>query len=937
MKGKSLYIFSADCKDLILPQYYSSWRRKKTGHSMLNSKRDYNLRRFGAALDYSLDQIHLSEVYEQIYGDMDFSFRRRRKQYTTHVVNVTFKYAVREYNNVGGGLYVKLGYCPRDVQLSDGICSKDGELIAVQTDQELPYTNGIGVMLEPYFAYQDGKYCVIKQPKVRVTTSEARKRLYENGFWCDGVHYIRWKRSSGSARVGKCLFINEALYPAMHQWELCGLNIRDGDEVDLAALESYVSLPTSSIIDLLDLAPDNILVIDDYESVFEDDVVSVEEHDGKLTAERKKCEIRNSIWDGQGLIDKSAMGPYGDKGMVLLRNLFFKCCCFNCNLQQWFSDHGITEISQLRGRTKAQRIEDIKLVTTPSSIKYLKFGTLDDWLAHVEPQFGVVKYDKTTHFFDGRMVQIHYQLLNTLHMTKEDVDELLAPTFHYMDLIRTDPAVLRYHIHFPIDDDGLNEILPAQSKNDIVFKMLGINDRFAETKLYYDFRSDVMKSMTKNLRIGHVLVNGNYSVLCGNPIEMLLAITGEFDGTSQIGVGNIHSTRFSYGRRLLGSRSPHITCSNVWTPMNVENELIDHYMNPTPEILYLNSINDNVLNRLSGCDFDSDTVLLTDNDVLIDAALRSDGEFPIAMANVPAVKRKRHYTRAQQCDLDIKTSRNKIGETINLSQECNSMMWNRLNAGESRQDVAELYEDICILNVMSSLFIDAAKKEFNIDLTKELRLLSKKYERYADDGRKIKPNFFAAKDRGKGYYDSTKRLYDKHNTTMDYLQTAINSYRSRKGKQHQKHDFLPFAEIVTREGYDHRSVWRSKIDRAVNLVRQSRNDINAIYMDDSLPYEEQVTQAKFRRQDCIEYVGEIEMSRNTMIYFLKHLEEEEFQDVRRHVFNTLFGYPNTAFYDLILHSALPVPMLVEDPGGEIQLFGLRYAKDYKKQPNHTTL
>jgi len=568
---------------------------------MLTVKKDYNLRRFSAALDYSLDQIHLAEVYEHVYGDMDFAFQRRRKQYTTRVINVTFKYAVREFNNVGGDLYVKLGRFPRDLKLVDGIAIADGELLAVQVGIPVPYRPDVSELLAPYFAYEDGTYKVAKQPKVVMTTAAARKRLYENGFWCDGVHYIRWKRSSGSARVGKCLFIDEALYAEMHKWEMCGLDIRPGDPVDLAALESYISLPSSSIIDTLELAPESILVIDDYESVFNDEAISVEEHDGKLSAERKICEISNSIWDGQGLIDISAMGPYADKGMILLRNLFFKCCCFNCNLQQWFADHGITEIGQLRGRTKARRIEDIKLVTTPSSIKYVKFGTLDEWIAHIEPMFGVVKFDKRTHFFDGRMVQIHYQLLNTLQMTPEEVQKLLQPTFDYMEMIRNDPAVLRYHIRYPIDGD--DDIRPAQSKNDIIFKMLGINDRFADTKLYHDFKTDILKSMTKSLRLGHVLVNGNYSVLCGNPIEMLLASIGQFDGTSQIGIGNIHSKRFEYGRRLLGSRSPHITCSNVWTPWNAENAEIDRYMNPTPEILYLNSIGENVLNRLSGCDY----------------------------------------------------------------------------------------------------------------------------------------------------------------------------------------------------------------------------------------------------------------------------------------------------------------------------------------------
>ena len=926
MRGKSLYIFNADCKDLIIPQYYSNWRRKRTGHSKMTVKKDYNLRRFSAALDYSLDQIHLAEVYEQVYGDMDFAFQRRRKQYTTHVVNVTFKYAVREWNNVGGNLYVKLGYCPRDLRIEDCIAVVDDEIVAIQVNTPCEQHAEYNHQLSPYFAYQDGQYALIKQPKVKVTTSEARKKLYEKGFWSDGVHYIRWKRSSGSARVGKCLFINEALYEAMHRWELCGLDVKDGDPVDLAALESYLSLPTSSIIDLLDLAPENILVIEDYESVFNDNVISVEEHDGKLIAERKSCEIHNSIWDGQGLLDRSAMGIYADKGMILLRNLFFKCCCFNCNLQQWFADHGITEVYQLHGRTKAKRIEDIKLVTTPSSIKYLKFGTLDTWLEHIEPQFGIVKYDKTTHFFDGRMVQIHYQLLNTLHMSKADVDELMQPTFDYMDMLRTDPAVLRYHIRYPISDDP-DEIVPAQSKNDIVFKMLGINDRFAKTKLYYDFRTDVLKSMAKNLRLGHVLVHGNYSVLCGNPIEMLMAITGDFDGTSQIGIGNVHTIRFNFDQTLLASRSPHVSLGNLFLPYNAQNELIDRYMNPTPQIIYINSIGESVLDRLSGCDFDSDTVMLTDNDVLIRAARKHYSDFPVAAYNVHAQKIQRYYTRQQQCDLDIKTSRNLIGEVVNCASEINTMIWDKLNHGATLEDIETMYLDVCLLNVMSNIEIDKAKKEFNVDCRKELTILEKKYARDSEDGRKVKPNFFAAKDRGKGYYDTERKVYQKHDATMDYLQTAVNSYRARCGRGDRRGAFIPFADLVTIQGYDRRNVWKPKINRAIDLVRKSQNDIKAIYMDDSLTTDEQREQAKFLRQDCIDYVGEISMSRTTMIYFLKHIEDEDMRDVCRPVFNTLFGYPNTAFYDLINKSAEPIPILEENPDGDINIFGFKYVKN----------
>lgn len=62
---------------------------------------------------------------------------------------------------------------------------------------------------------------------------------------------------------------------------------RRGEEVDLAALESYISLPSSSIIDILEINPENILVIDDYESKFFDRVMSVSEDGDHLIAEEK--------------------------------------------------------------------------------------------------------------------------------------------------------------------------------------------------------------------------------------------------------------------------------------------------------------------------------------------------------------------------------------------------------------------------------------------------------------------------------------------------------------------------------------------------------------------------------------------------------------------------------------------------------------------------
>lgn len=641
-----------------------------------------NYRRYANTLDYSLDQIKLREVYEKVYRRTNFSFYGRKKEYTSRVINVTFKYSVAEFNKAGRNRYIRFGYKDSDLNFDDCVAIKDGELVGIILGQPVEYPVSDEV-LGKYFGFEGGVYTLIKTPKTLKSTAELRRTLYNDGFVCNGIRYVRWKRSSGSSRVGKCLFIDEKLYARMHKWEMCGLKVAEGEEVDLAALESYISLPSSSIIDILEINSENILVIDDYESKFFDRVMSVSEDGDHLIAEEKDEQITNSIWDGQGLIDISAMGKYSDKGMILLRNLFFKCCCFNTNLQQWFADHGITEVSQLKGYTKAKRVEDIKIVTTPSSIKYLKFGTINDWI-------------------------------------------------------------------------------------------------------------------------------------------------------------------------------------------------------------------------------------------------KNEGKFLIAVPDVSSVKKKRRYTHDEQVDLDVKTSNNLIGDIINLSQELNTRIWDVLNRGGSYSDIEEIYKDVCILNIMSGIEIDKAKKEFNINNAKELRRLRDKYKIEGDDGRAIKPNFFKAKDIGKGYYDRKRKNYKKHLTTMDHVQTCINSYRAQREEIGKKQEYLPFSALVG-NGIDVHRRQYEKVTRVINAVTDMTNEIKSVYASDIESSVKQM-QCCDIRQECVEYVGNMSFTKSDMVYLLRQIEEPRYSRIQRKIFNILFGYPNTSFYEVLEAGAEPIGLLAEDDEGDVELYGKRYTR-----------
>ena len=144
----------------------------------------------------------------------------------------------------------------------------------------------------------------------------------------------------------------------MMAWSSCDLSADTAS--DQASWQAYIALTLSSIESTIKLPKKSILIIRDMVSRFTENVVCVEKTDGHdLKAEEEETEIENVIWDGEALLDASVFfeNGYGNHGMMLLRNRFFKTCAFNTNLQDWFTDNCITQVSQLAGYTTARKID----------------------------------------------------------------------------------------------------------------------------------------------------------------------------------------------------------------------------------------------------------------------------------------------------------------------------------------------------------------------------------------------------------------------------------------------------------------------------------------------------------------------------------------------------------------------------------------------------
>ena len=707
----------------------------------------------------------------------------------------------------------------------------------------------------------------------------------------------------------------------MTKWSECGLK----PQKDLASWESYRALSLSSIKGTIEIPLECILLVPDYKSTFTDEVISVEMRDGKLSAEQKSVQITNEIWDGESLLDESLFTVnYVDKHMLLLRNKFFKSCAFRTRLQKWFKDKNIT-LDSLKARgfvTLAEDIHKIVMVTTPNSLKYLKFAggltekNIRKWTAHTDSTFGVVKYDKSTRFFHGKMVQSSYQLINTLSLSEEEVKHLLQPSIDYISLLRRDIDFMRYHFTdaFAREKEGEEEHMDGLAERaDVIFTLMHKYPHFDETELYANFRNDVVRCMKERLKRGHILLNGTNATLFGNGTELLKYLAGE-EMTSELKPGQIRCERFNDGAKLLCARSPHITMGNLYyVENNLKGEIWD-YFDLGENIVCVNAIGENIQQRLNGCDYDSDTMLITDDKLLVNAAARYKDFFKVPVCNIKAEEK----TEQTLSKLDHDTSINKIGEIVNLSQKLNSILWDELHKGAEEGEMLSVYEDICKLAVLSGLEIDKAKRSFeNISVSKELAVLRKKYQRPS-------PNFFAEIDESRG------KQHAFYHTAMDDLYALVNKVHFRKGRE-QYGDYCPISSSLAYNiASGNATEYRHK-DKIVQIIDESKAAINRLYLSIRTADEqerevlyEQITDIKAERD---QQVAKWLTNENVLILVLRHYEKNSAADWR--IYAAFINHPifSELLWELYDGTAKEV---TEDENGEYSLYGRKFAKKYKK-------
>lgn len=567
-----------------------------------------------------------------------------------------------------------------------------------------------------------------KDKYIKKSKEEIREDFYKNGVYIqyitrkrngdvkriDNYYYKMLYRSTGKAKKGSCMFIRDRLYNKSIKFLQMGLKLPK-ENAPIVEMSAYIPLVSSTIVGKVKINPKNILILKDIDSFFKTNVISVEldEYKNCIAKEIKDYELKNTIFDGQALIDSSIFPSWGD-GYILLRHHFCKMASFCCNIQKFFKDYFgdnyyNAKIVDMFGNEHYAK--DIELITTDNAMKWIKFDvSYEYWCDRVYENncmFGIVKTAHKSKL--GNVQKMSYQMINSLDISI--MNKVAEKSVQYIDSLKKDDNVfldyLRKNENFAND----YEVLVALCEQ---------NMDFTRSEYFRRRKEFIIRTYVKKFKTGKIIQDADNLVIVGSPYAMLLHSVGESilkDNTfnKENDCIQCYTERFRDGEYLAEFRSPFNSKNNMGYLHNVYNDKFKKYFNFGKQIIAINMINTDFQDRNNGSDQDSDSLYVTNQENIVEYSKYCYNNYFTIVNNIP--KEKNSYSNILEdyarIDNNLAKAQLSIGESSNLAQLCLTYTYNFKD---------KKYSDyVCILSVLAQVAIDNAKRRFDVDINKEIR------------------------------------------------------------------------------------------------------------------------------------------------------------------------------------------------------------------------
>ena len=626
---------------------------------------------------------------------------------TRDIICITFKYGSRTYEE-------ELAHLNKRIKTYE----KDNKLSEEQKQQKIEFLNS----LKEKATENKDKYVRYNKDQLRILYYTQGVDIFYNVYSKRGkitdtqkIHYKMLYRSTGKAKVGSCMFIREELYDIARNYLYMGIQLPK-ENAPIVEIGAYSSLVASSIVGKVKIDPKDILILKDVDSFFETNVVSIETDKKKQchAVTKKNYKLKNTLFDGQALIDHSLFPTWGN-GYILLRQHMFKAAAFDCYLQRWFKDYYGDKyedavIKDMWGNK--HKVTDIKMVTTDNAIKWLKIEgtTYEHWCKRVKQDndnwFGIVKTAHPSKL--GNVQYQSYQMVNALNI--DTIEGAVQCTKDYIYQLKNNINVFLEYLKRNSNFSNDFEVLIALVKQD---------PEFEQCSYFKDRRDRIIQSYISNAKMGRIINNGDNLTIVGSPYAMLLYTVGEdpeSDPTfkNEDGCIQCYTERFEDGEYLAEFRSPFNSCNNLGYLHNHYDYRLNKYFNIGKNCIAVNMIHTDFQDKNNGSDMDSDSIYTTNQKDIVAHAKYCVKHYPTIVNNIP--KEKNNYSSSLEdfarIDNKLAASQMSIGSSSNLAQIALSYSYTFSN---------QKYKDyVCILSVLAQCAIDNAKRSFDIKINEEI-------------------------------------------------------------------------------------------------------------------------------------------------------------------------------------------------------------------------
>lgn len=331
-----------------------------------------------------------------------------------------------------------------------------------------------------------------------------------------------------------------------------------------------------------------------------------------------------------------------------------------------------------------------------------------------DQNFGCCKTEHKSKFGDKQ--QLWHQVIGSLNFDKDKLYKLVEPQITELNLMKKYVAWFKR---------GIDLRATENVGNSMMLSLLNINDNISRTKWYVNYRRSQLASIVKRLEAGKVqIADSDFCTLVGNPYEMLRASCGEKIESSIINDFECYCTRYEDGEELYGMRAPHICTGNNALLKNTWRKEWK-WFNLTDNILIINLWGKGAFLSpvWNGMDTDSDAAYIGNNPIILDE-VREVQDYLIPINNVPQKAKMYEFTDEEMAKVDGQLCNDFIGKVCNLARDLQALYWHLYNTGteeNKKKYLQMIYDDICLLEVLSNIAIDSAKRRYDCNIAKEMR------------------------------------------------------------------------------------------------------------------------------------------------------------------------------------------------------------------------